>query len=242
MFDFTKRLSQLKDASVLCVGDLMLDTYTYGEVERISPEAPAPVLAVTREELVVGGAGNVARNIASLGARCILVGVVGDDSAGKTVQGALAGQGDLIESRLVVDQTRPTTRKMRFVSEHFSTHLLRADWELAEAVGSEIEGALIDHAASALRNVGAVILSDYNKGVLSPAVVRAVIATAGKLGKPIVVDPKYGHYGIYKGTTLITPNRKELSEATRMAAGSDAEVAAAAAALADMVQSQVVLV
>lgn len=242
MFDFAGRLAKLKDASVLCVGDLMLDSYVYGEVERISPEAPAPVLAVTREEVVVGGAGNVARNVASLGGRCIFVGVIGDDAAGITLEAAFAKQTNAIESRLVVDQTRPTTRKMRFVSEHFSTHLLRADWELARAVAPKVEAALVDYATSALPRVGAVVLSDYSKGVLSPAVVRAVIAGARQAGTPVIVDPKYGDYSIYKGTTLITPNRKELAEATRMPAGSDAELAAAAAALADMVESQAVLV
>src|SRR5262245_55378161 len=120
MFDFAKRLSALKDASVLCVGDLMLDTYVYGEVKRISPEAPAQVLAVKREEVIVGGAGNVARNVASLGARCIFVGVIGDDAAGQMLEKALAEETALIESRLVVDQARPTTRKTRFVSEHHS--------------------------------------------------------------------------------------------------------------------------
>ncbi|MFL5051397.1 MAG: D-glycero-beta-D-manno-heptose-7-phosphate kinase [Xanthobacteraceae bacterium] len=242
MFDFAKRLSELDQASVLCVGDLMLDTYVYGEVERISPEAPAPVLAVTREELVIGGAGNVARNVASLGARCIFVGVVGDDGAGKTLESAFAQQTDLIESRLVVDQARPTTRKTRFVSEHFSTHLLRADWELARPVASEVETAVIAYATNALPRIGAVVLSDYSKGVLSPAVVRAVIAAAARLGKPVIVDPKYGDYSLYKGTTLITPNRRELAEATRMSAASDNELAAAASALAEMVQSQAVLV
>ena len=132
MFDFARRLSELEGASVLCVGDLMLDGYVYGEVERISPEAPAPVLAVKREELVIGGAGNVARNLASLGASCIFVGVVGDDPAGKTLATAFAQHADLIEAHLAVDPTRPTTRKMRFVSEHHSTHLLRADWELPQ--------------------------------------------------------------------------------------------------------------
>jgi len=242
MFDFAKRLSGLKDACVLCVGDLMLDTYVYGEVERISPEAPAQVLAVKREEVVVGGAGNVARNVASLGARCIFVGVIGDDAGGKTLETALAKQTARIESRLVVDQTRPTTRKTRFVSEHHSTHLLRADWELARPVSGKVEAAVIDYARSALPRVGAVVLSDYSKGVLSPAVVRGVIAAAREAGRPVIVDPKYGDYGIYEGTTLITPNRKELSEATRLPAGSAAELARAGAALADMVQSEAVLV
>ncbi len=242
MFDFAKRLSRLKDASLLCVGDLMLDTYVYGEVERVSPEAPAQVLAVRREELVIGGAGNVARNVASLGARCIFVGVIGDDAAGNTLEAAFARETALIESRLVIDQTRPTTRKTRFVSEHHSTHLLRADWELTQPVASKVEAAVIDYARSALSRVGAVVLSDYSKGVLSPAVVRAVIAAARQVGKPVIVDPKYGDYGVYKDTTLITPNRKELSEATRMPAGSEFELDAAAAALADMVGSEAVLV
>ena len=242
MFDFAKRLSELKDASVLCVGDLMLDTYVYGEVERISPEAPAPVIAVKREEVVVGGAGNVARNLASLGARCIFVGVVGEDAAGEMLEAEFAKQTDLIESRLVVDQARPTTRKTRFVSEHFSTHLLRADWELAKPVADRVEAAVIEYANSALARVGAVVLSDYSKGVLSGAVVRAVIAAARKLEKPVIVDPKYGDYAVYRGTSLITPNRKELAEATRMPAQSDAELAAAAAALAEMVESEAVLV
>ena len=242
MFDFARRLSELQNADVLCVGDLMLDTYVYGEVGRISPEAPAPVLAVTREEVVIGGAGNVARNVATLGARCIFVGVVGDDAAGGTLQAEFSRLGDGIESHLVIDPTRPTTRKTRFVSEHFSTHLLRADWELARTVASDVQDAVIEEAISALPLVGAVVLSDYSKGVLTPATVRTVIAEARRLGKPVIVDPKYGDYGVYKGTTLITPNRKELSEATRMPAESEAELAAAAAALAEMVDSDAVLV
>ena len=243
MFDFAKRLSELGDATVLCVGDLMLDTYVYGEVERISPEAPAPVLAVKREDVIVGGAGNVARNIAALGARCIFVGIVGDDLAGKTLEAAFAQQADLIQSRLVVDRTRPTTRKTRFVSEHHSTHLLRADWELARPVDGDIEAAVIaTRHDRACRASGAVVLSDYSKGVLTPAVVRAVIEAARKPGKPVVVDPKYGDYSVYRGTTLITPNRKELAEATRMPADSEAELARAAAALLDMVDCEAALV
>ena len=117
---------------MLCVGDLMLDEFVYGEVSRISPEAPAPVIAVQRSETNVGGAGNVARNIASLGARCIFVGLVGEDEAGAKLKAELARE-SLIEAVLVSDARRPTTRKVRFVSEHFSTHMLRADWELAAA-------------------------------------------------------------------------------------------------------------
>ncbi len=127
MLEFEKRLQTIGQQTILCIGDLMLDEFVYGEVGRISPEAPAPVLAARRSEVTIGGAGNVARNIASLGARCIFVGLVGDDAAGRDVIARLQAE-QLIEPSLVVDRTRPTTRKMRFVSEHFSTHLLRADW------------------------------------------------------------------------------------------------------------------
>src|ERR1043165_10264021 len=129
MFDFDALSRAIASRTVLCVGDLMLDEFVYGEVARISPEAPAPVLAVKRNEVATGGAGNVARNVASLGARCIFVGMVGEDAAGRDVIARLQAE-QLIEPSLVVDRTRPTTRKMRFVSEHFSTHLLRADWEV----------------------------------------------------------------------------------------------------------------
>src|SRR6478735_9662795 len=119
MLDFEKRLKGIGEQTILCVGDLMLDDFVYGEVARISPEAPAPVLAVRRNEVAIGGAGNVARNVASLGARCIFVGLVGDDAAGRDVIARLQAE-PLIEPSLVVDASRPTTNNMRFVSEHFS--------------------------------------------------------------------------------------------------------------------------
>ena len=118
MLDFEARLQNIGQQTVLCIGDLMLDDFVYGEVGRISPEAPAPVLAVKRNELAIGGAGNVARNIASLGARCIFVGLVGADDAARDVIARLQAD-PLIEPSLVIDPTRPTTRKVRFVSEHF---------------------------------------------------------------------------------------------------------------------------
>ena len=143
MFDFEALSHAIASQTVLCVGDLMLDEFVYGEVSRISPEAPAPVIAVQRSETNIGGAGNVARNIASLGARCIFVGLIGEDEAALTLTSALA-QEDGIESVLVPDRARPTTRKVRFVSEHFSTHMLRADWELAQPASADIEQKLID--------------------------------------------------------------------------------------------------
>ncbi|MEA2952646.1 MAG: D-beta-D-heptose 7-phosphate kinase / D-beta-D-heptose 1-phosphate adenosyltransferase [Alphaproteobacteria bacterium] len=241
MFNLEKELSNLGSQTVLCIGDLMLDDFVYGEVSRISPEAPAPVVAVSRSEIAIGGAGNVARNLVSLGARCIFVGVIGEDEAGRTLMSALKAE-PMIEAHLVIDPSRPTTRKVRFVSEHYSTHLLRADWELAKAVDAPSEKALIDYALSALPRVGAVVLSDYAKGALTPRVIRAVIDAANKLKKPVVVDPKGTDFSIYRGATLITPNRAELAVATRRAAATEAEIVVAAAELAKLVESKAVLV
>jgi D-beta-D-heptose 7-phosphate kinase / D-beta-D-heptose 1-phosphate adenosyltransferase len=241
MFDFDTQLSALARQTVLCIGDLMLDEFIYGEVSRISPEAPAPVIAVKRSETMIGGAGNVARNLVALGARCIFVGVVGDDDAGRALREALTAQ-PLIAFHLVVDGDRQTTRKLRFVSEHFSTHLLRADWEDATPVDADTEDALIAHAVAAMPKAGAVVLSDYAKGTLSARVVRAVIDAANSLNKPIVVDPKGRDYSVYRGATLITPNRQELAEATHSVAVTDDAVVAAAQALAAAVEAKAVLV
>lgn len=241
MFDFDHNLSQLSGVTVLCIGDLMLDDFVYGEVARISPEAPAPVIAVKRSEMVIGGAGNVARNIASLGARCLFVGLVGEDDAGRTLKAALAAE-PRIEASLVVDGSRPTTRKVRFVSEHYATHMLRADWEQASPAEPKIEKALLDQALSLIPRADAVVLSDYAKGVLTPSLIRHVIEAARASGKPVVVDPKGSDYSVYRGATLVTPNRKELSEAVHRDARSDAEVARAASELRDALHCDAVLV
>jgi D-beta-D-heptose 7-phosphate kinase / D-beta-D-heptose 1-phosphate adenosyltransferase len=241
MFNFEDVLKLIPEQTVICVGDLMLDDFVYGEVSRISPEAPAPVIAVSRSELTVGGAGNVARNIAALGAGCIFVGVVGEDDAGRALAAALRTE-PLIESHLVVDRTRLTTRKVRFVSEHHSTHLLRADWEQAHPLDPPTEKLVIDHTLAALPRAAAVVLSDYAKGTLTPHVVRSVIGAAKKLGKPVIVDPKGKDFSRYRDATLITPNLHELAEVTRHSVANEAEIAAAAAELNRAVGSEAVLV
>ena len=241
MFDFDKHLADLTGQTVLCIGDLMLDEFVYGEVTRISPEAPTPVIAVKRTEVMIGGAGNVARNLVALGTRCIFVGVVGDDDAGGELKKELA-KIPRIDAHLVTDAGRRTTRKVRFVSEHHSAHLLRADWEPASPVDSKSEDALIGHVIKAMPKAGAVVLSDYAKGALTPRVIRAVIDAANKVGKPVVVDPKGRDYGIYRGATLITPNRQELADATHSPAQTDDQVAAAAAELGRELGTNAVLV
>lgn len=214
ILDFDVLAQAISGRTVLCIGDIMLDEFVYGEVSRISPEAPTPVIVAQRSEIHIGGAGNVARNIASLGARCIFVGLVGEDDAGARLKAALADHAG-IESALVCDPSRPTTRKVRFVSEHFSTHMLRADWEQAVAASDEVETKLIETILPQIARADIVLLSDYAKGVLTARVIRHTIDAARKLGKPVIVDPKSLNWAIYRGATMLTPNRKEFSEATR---------------------------
>ncbi len=242
MFDFEDALRLIAQQTILCVGDLMLDDFVYGQVTRISPEAPTPVLAVERSEVEIGGAGNVARNIAGLGARCIFVGLIGKDDAARTLTDAFVKLKDRVVPNLVVDPARHTTRKVRFVSEHHSTHLMRADWETAQPASAESEDGVIAKADAALPNVGAVVLSDYAKGVLTERVIRAIIGKARGLGKPVIVDPKGHDYSIYRGATIITPNRLELGTAVHRPVTTEAEIARAAAELAAIVDSEAVLV
>src|SRR5260221_518559 len=233
MFDFDALSHAIVRQTVLCVGDLMLDEFVYGEVSRISPEAPAPVIAVQRSETNIGGAGNVARNIASLGARCIFVGLVGEDEAGTKLKTALAEE-RLIESVLVCDATRPTTRKVRFVSEHFSTHMLRADWELAQSASTDVEQKLIDAIVPLLPRADIVLLSDYAKGVLTARVIRNVIEAARASWQPALrrANAAAGVAVGKKGTAIVTsgevrrrilPHAFLAAEQKIIAAGGDLE-------------------
>jgi D-beta-D-heptose 7-phosphate kinase/D-beta-D-heptose 1-phosphate adenosyltransferase len=241
MFDFDALSRAMSEKTVLCVGDLMRDEFIYGEVSRISPEAPAPVIAIKRSETNIGGAGNVARNIASLGARCIFIGLVGADDAGAELKSEFARE-PLIEQRIVTDIGRPTTRKVRYVSEFFSTHMLRADWEQTTPATEEIERNLINAAVTALPRSDIVLLSDYAKGVLTERTIRHVIDAARKLGKKVIVDPKSANFAIYRGATLLTPNRKEFMEASRSRAETEEEIAAAARELIRLADCEALLV
>src|SRR3954471_6721977 len=241
MFDFDDLSQAIARQTVLCVGDLMLDEFVYGEVSRISPEAPAPVIAVRRSETNIGGAGNVARNISALGARCIFVGMVGDDAAGDQLEAEIAKEAG-IESVLVRAPSRPTTRKVRFVSEHSSTHMLRADWERTAPAAADIEQKLIDAILPLLARADIVLLSDYAKGVLTTRVLRNVIDAARKAGKRVIVDPKSANLAIYRGATLLTPNRKEFAEATRSRAATEKEIAAAAGHAMQLADCEAILV
>ncbi len=224
------RLDAIKGVTVLCVGDVMLDRYVEGEADRVSPEAPVPVLRVERRHAMLGGAGNVARNLVALGARAELVAVVGDDAAGREVL-ALAEALPGIAAGLVADSGRSTTVKTRYVAS--GQQLLRADDETLAPIAGGVEERVIARALAALADCDAVVLSDYGKGVLTDAVIARVVDAAGEAGKQVLVDPKGADYSRYKGADLITPNRKELAEAARLPTGSAEEVAVAAEHIID---------
>jgi D-beta-D-heptose 7-phosphate kinase/D-beta-D-heptose 1-phosphate adenosyltransferase len=218
-------LAAFARARILVVGDVMLDRFVYGTVERISPEAPVPVVRVERESVMLGGAGNVARNVAGLGARATLLSLVGDDSAGHEVQALIASE-TALDADLVVEPGRPTTVKTRYVSG--SHQLLRADRETARPVGELGLARLIGAFEAALDDHDVVVLSDYAKGVLSDEALPALISRANARGVPVIADPKHTDFTRYRGVTLIKPNRKELIAATHVPALDDDEIEVAA--------------
>ena len=201
--DLAAILEQISAAAVLCVGDVMLDRFVEGQVERISPEAPIPVLSVTRERAALGGAANVARNVCALGTRCVLVGVVGDDSAAQEVQGLIDGVVGAT-AHLIPASDRPTAVKTRFMAGR--AQLLRADQERRSPLEIPTADAVRNAALSALPSVGALILSDYGKGVLSDRLIQDLIAAATAQGCPIIVDPKGRDFSKYRGADLVTTN------------------------------------
>ncbi|MGE5515283.1 MAG: D-glycero-beta-D-manno-heptose-7-phosphate kinase [Bacteroidota bacterium] len=234
-----QRVEMLKGTSVLCIGDAMLDRFVYGSVDRISPEAPIPVLCMEREDAMLGGAGNVVRNLVALGARPAFVAVVGDDAAGREV-GRLLGEHDGIDPCLVVEPGRQTTIKTRFFAS--SQQLLRADRETRAPLSDLSHSQVVARSDSLVARASVVVLSDYGKGVLAPPVVGELIARARSHGKKVIVDPKGTDYTRYRGATLLTPNRKELHEATGMAVDTDAAVVKAARKLIDTCGVEAVLV
>lgn len=218
-------IERFQQARLLVVGDVMLDRYVYGAVERMSPEAPVPVLRIERERSMAGGAANVARNVSALGGRAMLIGLVGEDDAGAALKRAIAEDAG-IEALLVTDPTRPTTVKTRYVAA--GQQLLRADEEVARAADAERERALLSQVERALAKADFVVVSDYAKGTLTDAVLRGVVERAHAVGKGVIADPKNRSFGRYRGVDLLTPNRHEAAQATGLSCGSDAEATAAA--------------
>ena len=207
------RLSSLLDAAsrqhVVVIGDAMLDVYLRGDVDRISPEAPVPVVRVRERRLALGGAANVAQNVAALGSACDLVAVIGDDAAGETLRRRL--DDGKIHSRSLVTVDRPTTTKTRVMAR--SQQLVRFDEEDDADLRTDDVQRVLAAIERALPDATAVVFEDYNKGVLVPAVIEGAIARATQRSLPIVVDPKFRNFFAYRGATVFKPNRRELESA-----------------------------
>lgn len=227
------------DATILCIGDVMLDRFVYGTVERLSPEAPVPVLRQRDTKLMLGGAGNVARNIAALGGNAILVGVIGNDSAGIDVQNLIEDDPNIV-GQLAISPSRVTTTKSRYIAEH--QQLLRVDEEdVGRDTDAEAESAVIEKIWNSCDEADAIILSDYGRSVLSRKVIETVINRARVRGIPVYVDPKGEDFTRYRGATCITPNLAELALATRMPVATDDEVVAAATKIVNDIGANVLV-
>ncbi len=209
---------------VVTVGDVMVDRFVHGQVSRISAEAPIPVMARSGGSVMLGAAGNVARNVAALGGEAALVGVIGKDVAGGEAKGLVGAEAG-IEGYLITDAERPTTIKTRFVSA--GQQLLRVDEETTRPIAGEVERELVSALMDAARGAKAILLSDYGKGVVTPAVIEAARTAAEREGATLIVDSKARSFAKYGAADVIKPNAAELAFATDLPTETDAEVEAA---------------
>ncbi len=223
--ELAEAIPRLARASVLVIGDVMLDRYVFGSVARISPEAPVPVLSVDRELALPGGAGNVVRNLTALGAAVAFVSVVGDDQAGSDLTGLIGGQPN-VEPWLLVQGGRCTTVKTRFIAG--GQQLLRSDQEVTGAIHPKLAERMLRIAGDALAATSVTVLSDYRKGLLSGDVPRRIIEAARSAGRPTVVDPSGPDYDRFAGADVAVPSLRGLETITGMAVDGDAQIASAA--------------
>ncbi len=223
---------------VLCVGDVMLDRFQYGAMERISPEAPVPVLRLTHTREMPGGVGNVANNILSLGGRATLVGLIGDDGPGRSLRSLLGGM-DRLDDATILSATRPTICKTRFIAAN--QQVVRADEESLLPIQPDEEDALVAAIAAHVAEASVLLLSDYGKGVLSPRVIEEAIRLAASRGIAVFVDPKSRDFSRYRGATCITPNARELAVAASLPAGTEEEVERAARLVMEQAGARAIL-
>jgi D-beta-D-heptose 7-phosphate kinase/D-beta-D-heptose 1-phosphate adenosyltransferase len=202
--------SRATERRIVVLGDVMLDRYVVGETDRLSPEAPVPVVTVRETRSALGGAANVAANVVAIGARCSLVGVIGDDPNGAAIRAALRKDG-LDDRHLLTVPGRPTTTKTRVIAR--TQQVVRIDEEVDTALDRENLERLLALALQALESADALLLEDYNKGTLVPPLIGELIEHARRRGTPVVVDPKFRHFFDYRGATVFKPNRRELEAA-----------------------------
>lgn len=219
-------LQRIPDRCVLVLGDVMLDQFVFGQVDRISPEAPVPVVRFEREAWRLGGAANVAQNVRALGAEALLVGVAGTDEAGQRLRAELA-HADISDGSLVEAPGRCTTRKLRVVTRR-NQQVARIDYEADEPLPVGLERGVVQKLEMALDRAAVLIVSDYLKGVVSQQVASQAIALARAAGVPVLVDPKVPHVDYYRGATLVTPNHHEAEAVTLLRIRTDEDASQAA--------------
>lgn len=219
--DLKKILSRFDKARILVIGDLILDEYIWGQAQRISPEAPVPVVWARSRSYMPGGASNVANNISSLGSEVTLCGVLGDDNYGKLLLEKFR-DGNINSDGIIVDQLRPTTLKTRIIAAH--QQVVRVDWEETGELSSAQSQRILEVVNDNIRKIDAIIIEDYGKGTVSSSILKKIIALAKKYKKIVTVDPKIEHFSCYKGVTAITPNEKEASEAAGIKVVRDGDI------------------
>lgn len=234
-----ERLDEFSERRVFVVGDLMLDEFVHGDVKRISPEAPVPVLEVKRRSNVLGGAANAANNVKSLGGHVALAGVVGDDAVGQVLR-QLAVDAGLDAQSICTDSQRPTTQKTRIVAR--GQQVVRIDNETRAPLSASAAKSLEDAAVAAVEKADACIVSDYGKGVVTAKLVAAIVAAAKRRKCPIVVDPKQQDFSIYRGASVVTPNLGELEVAAGSPCAGTEDVVRAATRLLPLLDGGAVLV
>ena len=231
-------LEAMRGVRVFVLGDVMLDEFLWGKVARISPEAPVPVVEVTGQSFHLGGAANVAGNLRALGGAAVLAGVVGEDGAADRLREALDGAG--VMAHLVVDRGRPTTLKTRIVAH--SQQVVRADREQATDIPKALEDALIERVREELAHCRALVISDYQKGVVTARLLGRVLALARRRGLPVLVDPKLRHFALYRRVSVVTPNQGEAERATGLSLHDADGLAAAGRRILSMLECGAVLI
>jgi rfaE bifunctional protein kinase chain/domain len=235
-----KIVESFSKLNVLIIGDVMLDSYIWGAVERISPEAPVPIINVRKKDFRLGGAANVALNVHALGATPILCALIGDDEDGKKLLQRLDDK-KISKDGIVTSSFRPTTVKTRIIASQ--QHVVRVDEESDKVVNQEEEKSLLDRIEKLMPTCHAVIFEDYDKGVLNASIIEKTIAFARRKGIPTIVDPKKRNFLLYKGVTLFKPNLKELREGLKIEveASNQAQVEKAVELLKEKLQAEGVM-
>ena len=237
-----KRLDELKKGfdgkRIAVIGDMMLDGYFWGDVKRISPEAPVPVLEVEDEFFRFGGAANVAYNILTLGGIPVPVGVIGNDTYG-SIFSSLIKEKNIQHDGIVIDNERPTTTKTRVIANN--QHVVRIDKESKAYINNKIESKILAHIENLINNLDGIILQDYNKGILTPSLITKIISLANKKNILVTVDPKFDNFFEYKNVTVFKPNRKETETVLGIRIKSDKDISSAGRNLLQKLNSKYIL-